>query len=58
MDEEGQDDVEDDVDDVDEVDQNKEDNNNDAKDVDVEAEKRYWEAKAKEGIHKVCLVTM
>jgi hypothetical protein len=34
----------------------KEEEADEKEDVDEEADKRYWEAKAKEGVQKVCLV--
>ena len=41
----------------DEGDENEEDiEAGEEEDIDEEADKRYWEAKAKEGVHKVCSV--
>ena len=40
----------------DERDENEEDlEPSEEEEIDKEADKRYWEAKAKEGVHKVCL---
>jgi len=49
------DDEEDKVDEGNEEDE-KEEEAGENEDVDEEADKRYWEAKAKEGVHRVCRV--
>ena len=43
--------------DEEENEEDKEQEAGEEEDVDEEADKRYWEAKAKEGVHKVCFMT-